>query len=320
MKKSINIAIILILIVLVATLSGCKKKTPGITNQVKEPVDSTEDLGGDEKNREKVMAEFDNILKKGDLEKVIGFIDENIGKLSQIEGDKMVSELERVLQDSINSTTDTILQGDPNGELMKIAGTELFFPEDKIKDIEDEKLRDEITKIINSKYKLINLEGNYYPIVDYEKIKQYNSYISEEMKEYIVIKAMDSNEPMAIDAGLRISYDNLADRILQTEKFIEKYSQGQRHEEMLGNYKNKLAIYLGGLDNTPIADFTSKRIFDDVLESYKKVAKVKDSVTAFVVSKYIDAIEENDLIINKDVQDKIVSLVNEALSLLEVSK
>lgn len=320
MKKRINIAIILILIVLVATLSGCKKKPPQTVDPVKEPVDSTENLGEDEANREKIMAEFDTILNGKELGQIVSFIDENIGKLSQIEGDKMVSELERVLQDSIDSTTDKILQTDTNGELIGIAGTELFFPEDKIKDIQDEKLRDEITRVINNKYKLINLEGSYYPVVDYEKLKQYNSYISEEMKEYIVIKAMDSNEPMAIDAGLRISYDDLADRILQAEKYIEKYSQGQRYEEMLGNYKNKLAIYLGGLDNTPIADFTSKRIFDDVLESYKKVAKVKDSVTAFVVSKYIDAIEENDLIINKDVQDKIVSLVNEALSLLEVSK
>ncbi len=320
MKKRINIAIILIFVILVTTISGCKKKSPAATDAVKDPAKSTENVGGDEKNREKVMVEFDNILKKGDLEEIIGFIDGNIGKLSQIEGDKMISDLERVLYRSLDTIVDKILQTDTKGELITIAGTELFFPEDKIKDIQDEKLRDEITKVINSKFKLINLEGNYYPIVDYEKIKQYNGYISDEMKEYIEIKAMDSNEPMAVDAGLRISYDDLADRIIRTEKYIEKYSQGQRYEEMLGNYKNKLAIYLGGLDNTPIADFTSKRIFDDVLESYKKVSKVKDSATAFVVSKYINAIEENDLIINKSVEDMVVSLVNEALSSLEVSK
>lgn len=320
MKKRINIAIILIFVILVTTFSGCKKKSPVTTDIIKEPAGNSEDVGGDEKNREKVMAEFDNILKKGDLEEIIGFIDGNIGKLSQIEGDKMISDLERVLYRSLDTIVDKILQTDTKGELITIAGTELFFPEDKIKDIQDEKLRDEITKVINSKFKLINLEGNYYPIVDYEKIKQYNGYISDEMKEYIEIKAMDSNEPMAVDAGLRISYDDLADRIIRTEKYIGKYSQGQRYEEMLGNYKNKLAIYLGGLDNTPIADFTSKRIFDDVLESYKKVSKVKDSATAFVVSKYINVIEENDLIINKSVEDMVVSLVNEALSSLEASK
>lgn len=315
-----NIVIILLLVALVLTLSSCKKKTPTATDPVKDPAESTEDVGGDEVNREKIMAEFDNILKSSELNQIVGYIDENIGKLTQIEGDKMLSELERALEQSLDATTDAVLQGDPNGELMNIAGTESFFPEDKIKDIQDEKLRDEITKIMNNNYKLINVEGSFYPIIDYEKLKKYNNYISDEMKEYIEIKALDSSEPVAADGGLRISYDDLADRILQTEKFIGKYSQGQRYEEMLRNYKNKLVLYLGGLDNTPIADFKTKKIYDDVLASYNKVAKVKDSATAFVVNKYIDTIKENNLIINKAVEEKIVSLVNEALSLLEVSK
>lgn len=307
-------------IVLATTLSGCKKKDLGATDPVGGKSNGVEDTDNSEETREQIMAEFDTVLGKGDLEEVIGFIDTNIGRLSQIEGDKMVSELEDMLYKSLDSTTEKILKGDTNGELMKIAGTEFFFPEDKIKDIQDEKFRDEVTKIINSKYKLINLEGSYYPIPDYEKMKQYNSYISDEMKEYIEIKAMDSNEPVAVDGGLRITYDDLANRIVKIEKHIQKYSGGQRYEGMLGDYKNKLAIYLGGLDNTPIADFTSKKIFDDVLESYKKTSNTKDSSTAYVVQKYVSAIEENDLIINKTVEDKVVSLVNEALSLLEVSK
>ncbi len=232
----------------------------------------------------------------------------------------MVSELEIILSKSLDAMTDSILEIDTNGELIKIGGTEFFFPEDKIKDIQDENLRNVVTKLINSKYKLVNIEGNYYPLVDYEKMKQYNDYISDEMKEYIAIKAMDSNEPVAIDAGLKISYDELASRIIQTEKYIEKYSQGQRHEEMLGVYKSKLAIYLGGLDNTPISDPQSKKVYDEVLESYRKTSKIKDSTTAFIINKYIGVIEENKLIVNKVVEDKVVSLVNEALALLEVSK
>ncbi|WP_353095749.1 hypothetical protein [Tissierella praeacuta] len=319
MKKSINIAIIFILILSVVTLSSCKKKSP-ITEPPKEPVEPTENLGEDEKSREKIMADFDNVVDGKESEKIVSFIDENIGKLSQIEGDKMVSELETVLSKSLDSVTDTILKADTNGELIKIGGTEFFFPEDKVKDIKDENLRNEITKLINNKYKFVNLEGNYYPLVDYEKLKQYNNYVSDEMKEYIAIRAIDSNEPVAVDAGLRISYDELAARIIKIEKYVERYSQGQRHEEMLGSYKNKFAIYLEGLDNTPIADPETKKIYNEVLESYKKTAKVKDSTTAFVMSKYLNVIEENKLIINKNVEDKIVSFINEALDLLEVSK
>ena len=308
MKKYKNMVIIFILILSVVTLSSCKKKDP-IKDLTKEPTESIENSGEDEKDREKIMEDFDSTLKNKDLNKIVSFIDENIGKLSQIEGDKMVSELENILSKSLDSMTDSILEIDTNGELIKIGGTEFFFPEDKIKDIQDENLRNLVTKLINNKYKLVNIEGNYYPLVDYEK-----------MKEYIAIKAMDSNEPVAIDAGLKISYDELASRIIQTEKYIQRYSQGQRHEEMLGSYKNKLVIYLGGLDNTPICDPQSKKIYDEVLESYRKTSKTKDSTTAFIINKYIGVIEENKLIVNKVVEDKIVSLVNEALALLEVSK
>ncbi|WP_333657064.1 hypothetical protein [Tissierella praeacuta] len=319
MKKYKNMVIIFILILSVVTLSSCKKKDP-IKDLTKEPTESIENSGEDGKDREKIMEDFDSTLKNKDLDKIVSFIDENIGKLSQIEGDKMVSELENILSKSLDSMTDSILEIDTNGELIKIGGTEFFFPEDKIKDIQDENLRNLVTKLINSKYKLVNIEGNYYPLVDYEKMKEYNDYISDEMKEYIAIKAMDSNEPVAIDAGLKISYDELASRIIQTEKYIQRYSQGQRHEEMLGSYKNKLVIYLGGLDNTPICDPQSKKIYDEVLESYRKTSKTKDSTTAFIINKYIGVIEENKLIVNKVVEDKIVSLVNEALALLEVSK
>lgn len=320
MKKSIVIPIIFIMVVLSITLSGCKKKTDS-KEPVKDPIKSTEDAEKDVVNKDKIMKEFDNMIKnRNESDKIVAFIDENIGKLSQIEGDHMVSNLEGALHATLDLATDKLFELDIDGELMNIAGTEQFFPEDKVKDIQNEKLRDEVTRLFKSKYKLINLEGNYYPIVDYEKIKQYSNYISDEMEEYIDIKAMDSNEPVAVDAGLIISYDDLAARIIKTENYISKYSGGQRYEEMLGYYRDKLDMYLSGLPNTPIAEYETNKIYKDVFESYKKTSNVKDSVTAFIVTKYINLIEENELIINENVKDKVLSLVNEALSLLETSK
>lgn len=320
MKKSIFTPMILIITVLLIILSGCNKKKSVIKVPDKDPIKSTEDVVEEDVNRDKIMKEFNNTLEgKNSPDKIVAFIDEKIGKLSPIEGDKMVSELERVLEKSLGLQIDNISKLDTDGELVQIS-QELFFPEDKVKDIKNDKLHEEIIKILDSKYKLISIEGNYYPIIDYEKLKIYNNHVSDELKEYITIKALDSNKPVAIDAGLHITRDELSQRILKTENFIQKYSGGQRHEEMLQDYRNKLNIYLSGMDNAPIADRETHKIYDDVLDSYKKTADTKESITAFAMRKYIDVIKENEYIINDKVKEKVLSLINESLSLLEASK
>ncbi len=321
MKKSFVIPIICIILVLVIALAGCKKKNNDIVEPGKDSIQSKDDSGKDEVDVKEVMKEFDKLIKNADEpNEIVKFIDEHIKGLSQIEGDKMIIDLENILESSISSETDKLFEVDTDGELMTIAGTELFFPDNKVKDIQDEELRDYVKKLIESNYKLINLEGSFYPIVDYEKMKQYNNHISDEVKDYIAIEALDSNKPVAIDAGLVISYDELAERIIKIENYIQKYSEGKRYEEMLGNYRSKLTFYLNGLDNTPIADYETKKIYKDVFDSYEKTTNTKDSVTAFVVRKHINNIEESKYIIDKNVTDKVLSLVNEALSLLETSK
>jgi hypothetical protein len=319
MKKTKITPIVFMILGLFIILSGCNKKEPVEKEPVKEPVEKVEDVDKEEVDKDKVMKDFDDITVKNNTDEIIGFIDEKINKLSTIEGDKMISDLEDNLEKGLKSQTDNLLKLDSNEELIQISN-ELFFPEDKIKDIKDEKLREEVERLFNNKYKLINVEAEYYPIIDYEKLKKYNDNISPEFKDYIAIKALDSNMPVAIDGGLYINHEDLADRILKTEEFLQKYSGGQRQEEMLKEYRNKLSIYMIGIPNTPIANRDTNKIDYDILKSYKKVADVKDSVTAFIMRKYINIIEENEFIINDVVKESTLSLINESISLLEANK
>lgn len=319
MKKSKIAPIVFIVLGLFIILSGCNKKEPVEKEPVKEPVETVEDVDKEEIDKEEIMKDFDAVAVKNDINEIIGFIDEKINKLSTIEGDKMISDLEKNLEKGLEPQTANLLKLDSNGELIQISN-ELFFSEDKIKDIKDEKLREEVERLFNNKYKLINLEGEYYPIIDYEKLKKYNDNVSPEFKDYIAIKALDSNMPVAIDGGLYINHEDLADRILKTEEFLQKYSGGQRQEEMLREYRNKLSIYMTGIPNTPIANRDTNKIEDDILKSYKKVADAKDPVTAFIMRKYINIIEKNEFIINDVVKESTLSLINESISLLEANK
>jgi hypothetical protein len=319
MKKLKIAPIVFMVLGLFIILSGCNKKELVEKEPVKESIETGEDIGKEEIDKEEIMKDFDAVAVKTDINEIIVFIDENINKLSTIEGDKMISDLEKSLEKGLESETDNLFKLDSEEELIQISN-ELFFPEDKIKEIKGEKLREEVERLFNNKYKLINLEGEYYPMIDYEKLKKYNDNISPEFKDYVAIKALDSNMPVAIDGGLYINYEDLADRILKTEEFLQKYSGGQRQEEMLKEYRNKLSIYMTGIPNTPIADRDTNKIDDDILKSYKKVSDVKDSVTAFIMRKYINIIEENEFTINDIVKGNTLSLINESISLLEANK
>ena len=196
----------------------------------------------------------------------------------------------------------------------------LFFDTTKTDQINNGNLKELIDKIIKGKYKLINMEGAFYPIIDYEELKAYNKYFSDEMKDYLDIKSMDSNMPTILDAEFLISFDELSERLITVENYIVKYPEGLKYEEVLRLYGAYLRLYLEGSDNTPIYDFETNKIRDDVLSSYKKTGNIKDTVTSKIVNKYINIIEENQNLIDNQVFSKITELHNEAIGILEESK
>lgn len=196
----------------------------------------------------------------------------------------------------------------------------LFFNKAKIENIKNENLKELVNKIIQGKYKLINMEGAFYPIIDYEALKIYNNYLSDEIKEYIDLKSMDSNLPTILDAGLVISFDQLAERLIKTEKYIIEYPYSIKYEEILRLYGVYLKFYLEGSDNTSIYDYGTKEIKDEVLSSYIKTKNINETVTSRVVSKYIDIIDENQKIIDEAVLSKVIELHSEAIATLEEQK
>ncbi len=270
-----------------------------------------------EENKDYNLEEFKKLLNKEDnVNGILLYIEENIELVTNRDSDKMLLELENYLEENIDRIKEKMIKTDVNYELIELGGRELFFPENRVKEIENDELRELIKDSLNNNYKLINLEGEFYPIIDYEKLKKYNSYISDEIKEYIEIKSLDSEKPIAIDASLYISYSELVERILKTENYIKKYSKGQKHENMMEIYSRNLWIYLSGMDNSPIYDYETGQIYEEILESYREVENMEKKTTGYIVKKYLESIEKNNYIIDQSIKDKSVELVKEALNLL----
>ncbi|HHV45420.1 MAG TPA: hypothetical protein GXX53_00720 [Tissierellia bacterium] len=321
MRKKILKAISLMGIFLILFIVGCDNYLLEKNDkEIYEALESTLTSSNTEES-DGLLYEFKSIVDSNNEPYVlVQFIDENIKNATEEEAAVMILILEEVQKEYIQEYTDEIFMEDNQMELLRLSGTELFFDEANIGQIENVKLKDIVERIFKGKYKLINMEGGFYPGIDYEKLKEYNRYLSDEIRGYIEIKALNSNKPAVLDAEITISFDELGERLIQTEKYIQKYPQGVKFEEVLRIYGDYLRLYLEGSDNSPIYEYETREIKKDILKSYKNMKGNNKLITAKIISKYIDIIEYNKNIIDENVLSRVPKLLSEAVATLESIK
>lgn len=320
MKKILK-AISMISILLILFTMGCEsdlleKNDKVIYEALENPLTAAEN-----EETDKLVHEFKSMVESNNEPyTLVQFIDENIKNATEEEAAVMILILEEVQKEYIQKYTDELFMEDNQMELLKLSGTEQFFNEENIENIKNVKLKDIVGRIFKGKYKLINMEGGFYPEIDYEKYKEYNRYLSDEIIGYIEIKALNSSKPAILDAEIAISFDEIGERLTQTEKYIQKYPQGVKFEDVLRIYSNYLRLYLEGSDNSPLYEYETKEIKEDIMKSYKKIKGNDRLITSKIISKYIDIIEHNNNIIDESVLSKVPKLLSEAVATLESIK
>lgn len=278
MKEKFIILVLIIALILLASLSACNSKQIGEDNG--EIVDKNKEDGiPAEYTREEIMKDFKNLLEsKNEPMTLVEFIDQNINKVEKEDAVEMIMGLEKAQIEYTDKYTDEMFTEDYQSELLRLweSGSQgsLFLNMDNLEEIKNEGLKELLEKLKQGKYKLINMEGALYPIIDYEAIKGYNKYLDDETKNYLDIKALESNSPSVLDAGIYISFDELAERLIKVEHYIKVYPDSKKDEEILRLYSTYLKLYLFGSDNTPIYNPEDKLVLNEVLDSYKKTSKI----------------------------------------------
>lgn len=317
MVRKMNLFIILgvILILLIVGCTAVSNKNDKVDN----PKKTEEQIAqAEKKEKEKIEKNF-NALIQGNSEpyKLVKFVDENVSKATPEFAEHMVLELEKAQANYIVHYTELLFAGDRQS-LLLAAFPQYEFDPNKIDNINDEELKEILNEIVNGKYKLVNSEGAFYPAIDYNSLGKYKGYLSEEMMEFFNIKKVYIDTPLATDAQVVVPWDEIGNRLKVIEEYLAKYPESIKEEEAVRFYGEYLAIYMSGTDNTPICNIEDKKILDEVLDSYEKIAKGNnDDITSKIIGEYLKLIKDNNYVIDDNVTSKVIDLNNEAIGSLE---
>jgi len=302
MKKIIVLASLLTLLI---TMSGC--------NIVKNKnSDKKEDITNIKGKSQETFTELMSMIEAGEEPKtVIGYIRENIESIDTDTADKLVDELIMNQASFLEEFNYKIF----SDEFYNVLSN---YNLDQLRDIEgikEDDLKEFLENVKSSGYTITLDEGYYVEIDPRYSLDQFGHYLSEEMKEYLSIMAMETYGHYATDGGLAISKNELVERIVKLEKYLYEYKNSIHNIEV--NYLHDLYVrsYVGGLDNTPVFNYyeeeTNPKIFDEYKEDYERVINdYQDSNLADLLYNYMKVLEKNEYRRTEEVENFIIESTN----------
>ncbi|MCT4595698.1 MAG: hypothetical protein N4A57_15730 [Anaeromicrobium sp.] len=299
--------LILIVTLTLAFTTACGGKNTISENTVDEKIKTENKIvekkvTKSEEEQENIMREFDKVMAEITEKEIIEFVDNNIEGLSEENGTRLVLGIQQVQRRKIEDRVDSFFE--VNIQEKMIEKLDDTFTLDKIDRVEDEELKNFLQEIKDSGYNIFMTEGSYYPIEDFEFYKKYIPHVSEDMKEYIELQAIETNNISSSDAALIISWKEVLDRALNHEKFINKYPDFPRVEDIKKQYLFYIMASIFGESNTPAFDYMDERLNEELKESYFSL-DLNDTDSKFIqtLKEYIELLEKNNYKLTDEVQE-----------------
>ena len=150
----------------------------------------------------------------------------------------------------------------------------------------------------------------------------FKDYVTDDYKEYLKIWAKDNEKLYQADAGLLISFEEIGERIITWENFLNQYPDTKLNIKVTALLNSYREDYLLGMDNTPTLDGGYDNIPVTVDEVAKKeydrfMKKYPNSPTVELIKYFLENYQNNniyDLIRNKILNEFELDLTKEALS------
>ncbi|MBN1298556.1 MAG: hypothetical protein JW997_02600 [Actinobacteria bacterium] len=274
-----------------------------------------------EADQEMIVSGFYKLLDAEAMpDELLEFVDKNVAYTVPDTMTLLLENLEYKQKSYIETATQYLFEGDAQQKLLDAFKNEAEFTPDNIEKIKDENLKADILKMFEGGFKFINLEGSYYPIIDFKYLKKYSSYLSIQYRDYLDVRAAESENVHSRDAGLTISWDELSQRMIKAEKYLDKYkAENPRKIEISRLFLLYFASYLYGQDNTPTRDWSTNAVYEEVLESYRDtVNENPSSKAAGILSNYLSELENSGYILTDDILNDIGKYLNEVINIYDL--
>jgi len=261
-----------------------------------------QDSGVKAVNQNKVMDDFNEMLEGGaSVSEVVKFIDENISLIARENAAVMIGGFERAQKEFLTELEEKFYNDGIQAKIMKLF-EEADFDLDKIYKTEDAELKEILAETLDSGYKLETAEGMFFPVINYELYKKYSDYVPDDIREYINLMAVESNNAPAKDAALVISWEDVLQRALNQEKFIAQYGDSEKVQDVKNLYQKYLTFTLFGANNTPLFSYDTKTMDAKAKQAYlEAVEKIDDSEFLKTVRGYMDLLKNSDYKLTDDV-------------------
>lgn len=286
------ISIVLIFNILLMILSGC-----GISGKA-----------ANEAKVKEVISKLNSMKEQSSKPKeMFDYLNQNIGLLDKKSGTEALGILVDTLEEFETIYNEKLLN--ENIPDLMYQYFEFKFDYNKIDSIKEKELKELLTDIVWGGFKIIDTEGTFAVVVDYNNLKTFSKNVDDEINTYIDIMAKRYNDPVAIDGGLVITPEELANRIIQMENYIKSYDNKQRKEIMISMYEGNLMVYMSGIDNTPVFDYDTGTISPEMYKKFETtVSEQKDLIFGKVLSRYVELLKQENFINTEKVQDFVLNI------------
>jgi len=129
----------------------------------------------------------------------------------------------------------------------------------------------------------------------------FKNKVTPDYESYILQLANDSKENYAINGGLMITWEELRDRLIAWENFMNKFPKSTLIKKAKREYDDYLLDYILGMDSSPTYDRTEGKLLDETKEEYSRIIKkypnsrtakkAKELIAAFDAHTPVDQIE-----------------------------
>lgn len=283
-------------------LSGCKNGGEETNNTKPTAIPDISPTIKIEDNQDEIMKDYEALLENNDtLIEAVKFMDENISKVSTDNAAIMVVEFEKAQKQFITKLEDEFYKD--NGAIQNKINelNKPGFDITKIDEIEDSELKALLIKTRDNGYKVETAEGMFFPEINYEFYQKYSDKVTPDIKEYIDLMAVESNNVPAKDAALVISWEEVLKRALNQEKYIAQYKNSTKIDDVKALYKKYLTFTLLGLNNTPLFSYDSKLMDPDARKAYENFLKDgTNSDFVKILNDYMEQIKKNDYKLTDD--------------------